>query len=219
MKKKGNLAATNQLIRFIRGDVKYDEFYDQPSQIEIKDDKKPIIIICGCSFLVGLFLILGGYLFLSRQLKIYQSQLKSTTTNLEATQIKSLLPEDFEAKKLFWGQQKRLYEDLLNEKLSMTCILKELSHLVPANIFFKKIFLKNVAPQKPREKKEGVLGKELIFEGSIIKSDSYGDNNFPKFLAQLNQSPFFQRVQVTYRNEITGNFRHGLDFILTCDLI
>ena len=215
MKEKGNLASTNQLIRFIRGDVKYEEFYDQPPQIESKSNRKPMIIIYGVSLLAGLLLILAGYLFLSRQLKFYQSQLTGTTTSLKTAEIKNLLPEDVEADKAFGGQQKKLYKDLLNEKLSMTCVLKELSYHIPANIFFKKIFLKNSFSP---EVQEGVLGKKLIFEGSVIKRDIYEDGDLPKFLAQLKQSPFFQKVQVNYQNELNSNFRHVLDFILTCDL-
>lgn len=217
MKEKENLASTNQLIRFIRGDVKYEEFYDKPSQIE--SNRKPMLIIYGVSLLVGLLLILAGYLFLSRQLKFYQTQLTGITTNLKTAEIKSLLPEDVEADRAFGRQQKRLYEDLLNEKLSMTCILKELSYLIPANIFFKKVFLKNSISPELQEKKGGVLGKKLIFEGSVIKGDIYGDGDLPKFLAQLKQSPFFRKVQVTYQNELNSNFRHVLDFILTCDLL
>ena len=215
MKEKGNLASTNQLIRFIRGDVKYEEFYDQPPQIESKSNRNPMIIIYGVSLLAGLLLILAGYLFLSRQLKFYQSQLTGITTSLKTAKIKSLLPEDIEADKAFGGQQKKLYKDLLNEKLSMTCVLKELSYHIPANIFFKKIFLKNSFSP---ELQEGVLGKKLIFEGSVIKRDIYEDGDLPKFLAQLKQSPFFQEVQVNYQNELNSNFRHVLDFILICDL-
>ena len=66
MKKKENLASTNQLIRFIRGDVKYDEFFEQPSQIE--NNRKPLIIFCSFSLLVATFILLAGYLILSRQL-------------------------------------------------------------------------------------------------------------------------------------------------------
>lgn len=215
MKEKENLASTNQLIRFIRGDVKYEEFYDQPPQIESKSNRKPMIIIYGVSLLAGLLLILAAYLFLSRQLKFYQSQLTGITTSLKTAEIESLLPEDVEADKAFGEQQKKLYKDLLNEKLSMTCILKELSYHIPANIFFKKIFLKNSFSP---ELQEGVLGKKLIFEGSVIKRDIYEDGDLPKFLAQLKQSPFFQKVQVNYQNELNSNFRHVLDFILTCDL-
>jgi len=216
MKEKENLASTNQLIRFIRGDVKYEEFYDHPPQTE--SNRKPMMIIYGVSLVVGLLLILTGYLFLSRQLKLYQSQLTSITTNLKTAKIKSLLPEDVEADRAFGGQQKRLYKDLLNEKLSMTCILKELSYHIPANIFFKKIFLKNSISPELQEKKGGVLVKKLIFEGSVIKGDIYGDGDLPKFLAQLKQSPFFQKVHVYYQNNLNSNFRHVLDFILTCDL-
>jgi len=218
MKEKENLASTNQLIRFIRGDVKYEEFYDQPPQIESKSNRNPMIIIYGVSLLAGLLLILAGYLFLSRQLKFYQSQLTGITTSLKTAEIKSLLPEDIEADKAFGGQQKKLYKDLLNEKRSMTCVLKELSYHIPANIFFKKIFLKNSISPELQEKKGGGLGKKLIFEGSVIKRDIYEDGDLPKFLAQLKQSPFFQKVQVNYRNELNSNFRHVLDFILTCDL-
>ena len=60
MKEKENLASTNQLIRFIRGDVKYEEFYDQPPQIESKSNRKPMIIIYGVSLLAGFLLILAG---------------------------------------------------------------------------------------------------------------------------------------------------------------
>ena len=216
MKKKENLASTNQLIQFIRGDVKYEEFYDQPPQIE--RNRKPMMAIIGVSLILGLLFILAGYLYLSRQLKLYQSQLASINTTLKTARIESLLPEDVEAERVFERQQKKLYEDLLNEKLSMTCILKELSYILPANIFFRKIFLKNSISPELKEKKGAVLGKKLIFEGSVIKGEIYGEGNLPKFLAQLKQSLFFQKVQVTYQNELNSNFRRALDFILTCDL-
>ena len=216
MKKKENLASTNQLIQFIRGDVEYEEFYDQPPQIE--RNKKPMMTIFGISLILGLLFILAGYLFLSRQLKLYQSQLTSINTTLKTERIESLLPENVEAERIFGRQQKELYEDLFNEKLSMTCILKELSYILPANIFFRKIFLKNSISPELQKKRGEALGKKLIFEGSAIKGDIYGEGNLPKFLAQLKQSPFFQKVQVTYQNELNSNFWRALDFILTCDL-
>jgi len=217
MKEKENLASTNQLIRFIRGDVKYEEFYDHPPQTG--PNRKPMMIIYGACLLPGLLFILAGYLFLSRQLKFYQSQLTTITTNLKATRLKSLLPEDVEANKAFGRQQKRLYEDLLNEKLSMSCVLKELSYIIPADILLKKIFLKNSISPQLKEKKGDILSKKLLFEGSVIKGDINGDGDLSRFSAQLKQSPFFQKVQVTYQNELNSNFRHTLDFILTCDLL
>jgi Tfp pilus assembly protein PilN len=216
MKKGESLAATNQLIRFIRGDVKGEEFYDQPSEED--DHKRPAIMSCGLSLLIGVLLISVGYLFLSRQLKHYQSQLETLAEGLETMRVKCISPEIFESKELFRLQQERLYQSLLGEKLSMTCILKGLTHFIPTDTCFKRVSLGNVISQGIQGREEESLPKRLVLEGMVLKGDAYGSDDFPKILAHLNSSSFFQNIQVTYQNEINTGSGQRLDFTLTCDL-
>jgi len=216
MKKGESLAATNQLIRFIRGDVKCEEFYDQPSEED--DHKRSAIVSCGLSLLIGALLISLGCLFLSRQLSHYQSQCEALSQDLATMRAKCISTEIFESKELFRLQQERLYQDLLGEKLSIACVLKGLTHFVPRDTFFKRISLGNTIRQGIQGREEESLHKRLVLEGMVLKGDAYGSDDFPKILAHLNSSSFFQNIQVAYQNEINTGSGQRLDFTLTCDL-
>jgi len=216
--KEENLTATSQLIRFIRGGVSSEEFYTRYPQARTNDTS--IWVSYGFFLLAGLFLIVTGYLILSWQLKAGQSQLAQLEViyqNLEAAKNDDLKKiyslQELETSKAFWSKQEALYQDLMGEKLSMSCIFKELSHLSPGNIFFKRISLKDY--QQPDNSRRM---PDLVFEGTAIKTDASVDGDFPTFLIRINQSSFFQKVHVDSQKESDTDYGHGLDFILTCDL-
>jgi hypothetical protein len=226
-KHEENLSATSQLIRFIRGGVTCEEFYTlQPG---VNTDQRAVMVTWSLAVLAGLFLILAGYLVLSRQLKADRYQLAQLVQltqvpqmpssgafsgNRESAQAKTFSSQDLEARRAFWKKQEALYQELIGEKLSMNCVFKELSHLSPANVFFRKVSL--IDPQQPESGR--MLTKSLILEGTAIKTDTSADGDFPTFLTRLNQSSFFQKVQVSYQKEADTDYGHGLDFVLTCDL-
>lgn len=220
--KEENLTATSQLIRFIRGGVTCEEFYTRYPEAKTN----PVMVAHGFFLLAMLFLIVTGYLILSWQLKAGQSQLAQLEViyrNLEAAthsdskKIYSL--QELETRQAFWSKQEALYQDLMGEKLSMSCIFKELSHLIPGNVFFKRISLKDHHQPDNRAAlfKAGEC-KDLVLVGTAIETDASGDGDFPTFLIRLNQSSFFQKVHVDSQKESDTDYGHGLDFILTCDL-
>ncbi|MEW6379354.1 MAG: hypothetical protein AB1611_07080 [bacterium] len=215
MKQEENLSATNQLIRFIRGGVTCEEFYNQYP--EVKPEGRSVMALYAFPALAGLMLILIGYLVLSWQLKAGQSQLDMLSRDLDAGAAGNLSPQDIEARQVFLAGQDALYQDLVGEKLSMSCMLKELSHLSPALVFFTRISLKSLAPVQSGNR--SAAGKYLVLEGMAIQaevSDRKGD--FSAFLARLNQSSFFQKMHVNYQRETDTDYGHGLNFILTGNL-
>ncbi|MEW5802972.1 MAG: PilN domain-containing protein [bacterium] len=215
MRKEENLAATSQLLRFIRGGITCEEFYTRHP--DMQPQQKSGMAWFVFPLLAGLALILIGYLIVSWQLKADQSQLAQLDMvyrDLES--VKNLSPQDIEARQAFWHKQEALYQDLIGEKLSMSCIFKELSHLCPPGIFFRRISLKE-APPKQQDKKY-LLERYLILEGRAIRIDASENGDFPTFLTRLNQSSFFQKVHVDSQTENDTDRDHGLDFILTCDL-
>ena len=190
-----------------------------------------VMLAFGFFLLAMLFLIVTGYLILSWQLKAGQSQLAQLEViyrNLEAAPLKIYSPQELETRQAFWNKQEALYQDLMGEKLSMSCIFKELSHLSPGNIFFKRISLKGNRAAFPKPGDRAALpkqanagqmqGKDLVLEGTAIETDASGDGNFPTFLTRLNQSSFFQKVHVDSQKESDTDYGHGLDFVLTCAL-
>jgi len=220
--KEETLTATSQLIRFIRGGVTCEEFYTRHP--DTRNHYNTMMVACGFFLLAELFLIISGYLILSWQLKTAQSQLaqlETTCRNLESVQGKRYSPQELETRQAFWNKQESLYQDLIGEKLSMSCIFKELSHLIPGNVFFRRISLKSCQQPFNREFSQNrqMPGKSLVLEGTAIKADIAGDDGgFPAFLTRLNQSSFFQKVHVDSQKESDIDYGRGLDFILTCDL-
>jgi hypothetical protein len=216
--KEENLTATSQLIRFIRGGVTCEEFYTHYPQTKTNDTS--VVVSYGFFLLAGFFLIVTGYLILSWQLKAAQSQLAQLEVicrNLETARDddleKTYSLQELETRQAFWSKQEALYQDLMGEKLSMSCIFKELSHLSPGNVFFKRISLKD-----HRQPDNGRRMPNLVLEGTAIKTDAFVDGDFPTFLSRINQSSFFQKVHVDSQKESDTDYGHGLDFILTCDL-
>ncbi len=221
--KEENLTATSQLIRFIRGGVTCEEFYTRYPEAKTNDSS--VMVAYGFFLLAMLFLIVTGYLILSWQLKAGQSQLAQVEViyrNLEAAthsdskKIYSL--QDLERRQAFWSKQEALYQDLMGEKLSMSCIFKELSHLIPGNVFFKRISLKDHHQPDNQKLFQSRRMPDLVLAGTAIETDASGDGDFPTFLIRLNQSSFFQKVHVDSQKESDTDYGHGLDFILTCDL-
>ncbi|MCL6583990.1 MAG: hypothetical protein K6U11_10180 [bacterium] len=228
MKQEENLTATNQLIRFIRGGVSCEEFYSQYP--EVKSEEKPgrRLLMMGFLALAGVGLILVGYVLLSWQLRADRARLELLSKELEQTAAQLSSPQALEARKSFWSGQEALVRDLLGEKLSLSCLLKELSHLSPATVFFNRISLQSAssaAIQLGTSSKIGASSqtedsrRKLVLEGmSVQESASYPGGDFPAFLARLNQSSFFRHVQVNYQREADTDYGRGLSFSLIADL-
>lgn len=210
-----NLSATNQLIRFIRGGVTCEEFYNQCH--EVKSKERSMMALYGFPALAGFVFILMGYLILSWQLKAGQSQLGMLTKDLDAGATRNLSSQDIKARQIFWTGQEALYQGLVGEKLSMSCMLKELSRLSPATIFFTRISLKSMAPVQSGN--QSTADKYLVLEGTAIQANApYSNGDFSAFLTRLNQSSFFQKMHVNYQREKDTDYGQGRKFILTGNL-
>lgn len=222
MKKGDQLVATNQLIRFIRGDVKGEDYYEH-----LPKEKEPEVgqsqSIYWYALLGSLILMAAVYLVIFWEAKKHQSHLEQLTKELDALQQQSIPLENLEVQKSFLQQQKQVYEGVIHLKLSVPCILKEMTHLVPEGVFFSRILVKNVLayesnePEGKDKQEERAVYKQMVFEGTIDHSLETGKNKFSDFVAQLHQLPFFTKVQITYQHERETNREGICDFILTCD--
>lgn len=213
MKSAENVTATSQLIRFIRGDVKCEEFYDSQSQ-DKQESKKLIIITIIICFFVSLSLFGGIYFFFSHQNEQYQSQLNILLKDLEHYKTNSSF-KDIEKKELFLSQQRALHENLLQDKFFFSCLLKELTHLIPSNIFFNKIFLSNDVNQEHENQN---YRQKLLLHGMMVKKEKNLSDSITELLKKINQSSFFEEVQVTYQNEFDSYDDLKVNFTLTCFL-
>lgn len=164
----------------------------------------------GLKLLIPLFALAAGFMYLgvSAQVANYKRLITNAESGLEQMEVTVSQIQILDQKKANYEKRKGLLDKAVGRQPLWHGVLKELSHITSDNIVLKKI-----------EVMEQEQPQQLLLQGLVAQTYTSLDVALSQYLIALDESPFFERVQLVSTDRDPYSPTPRAEFKVSCQLV